>query len=288
MTVDVVVVAYNSRDHLRACVEPLAGAADIEVFVADNACPQRSPEVIADLPVRVVDVGHNAGFAAGCNAGAREGSSDAVLFLNPDARIESGGLRRLTAVLEEDETCAVVGPHVVGDHGETQFSMRRAPSLRRAFSEALFLHHPFPRGRWTTDIVRDGYDRIQSPAWVSGSVLLVRRRVFEELGGFNERFFMYSEDTDLCIRARERGLTVRYEPGVTARHTGGASAPAPRQAQLKALARVRYARAHERGLRYAAFRLAFAVHELVRIPVAAVRSRDHFVGRLAAFRAATW
>ena len=111
LSVDVVVVAYNSRQRLRACVEPLVGVPGVSIFVVDNACPERSFEVVEELAgVRVIHMPRNGGFAYGCNRGWRAGRSELVLFLNPDARLEAAALARLAHVLQIDPAAGVVGP----------------------------------------------------------------------------------------------------------------------------------------------------------------------------------
>src|SRR3954462_15468373 len=145
MRFDVVTVAYNSSEHLRACIEPLAGQPDIHPIVVDNACPERSPDLVRDLPgVTVVDMGRNAGFGAGCNAGARAGDGDAILFLNPDASMTPYDLRALARAFEEHPRCGAAGPHIAEVTGETQLSIRRLPTLAAAFSAALYLPHLVP------------------------------------------------------------------------------------------------------------------------------------------------
>jgi N-acetylglucosaminyl-diphospho-decaprenol L-rhamnosyltransferase len=282
MPVDVVVVAYRSGAHLRACVEQLCNEPDLQVIVVDNACPERSTAQLEGLPVELVEMGRNAGFGAGCNAGARRGHGDAILFLNPDAAIAPHDVRSLAAVLGDHPSCAAVGPSILETNGDLQLSMRRAPRLLSAFGEAFFLHHLFRHAAWPTEIVRTGYDTPREVEWLSGAVICVRRTAFEELGGFDERLFLYSEDTDLCTRLRERGYVLRYEPSAVARHAGGGSAPRPSLVALKAEGRVTYARLHERRARYLGFRLAYAVHELLRVPLALVRSRSQARARIAA------
>lgn len=284
--IDVVVVAYRSVAHLRRCVEPLAGERDMKVVVVDNACPQQSTRTISDLPVEIVSMGRNAGFAAGCNAGARRGRGEAILLLNPDATITPANVRLLVDSLERDPRCAAVGPRLRLPSGETELSMFREPRLQSSFGEAFFLHHLFPRAEWSTEWVRGGYEDSAEPEALIGAVLLVRRSAFEELGGFDERFFLYCEDTDLSTRLRRRGFTLRYEPDVVAEHELGGSTPKARQAALRTEARLVYARLHERGVRYVGFRLACAAHELLRVPLAATRPTGHLRARLAAARVA--
>src|SRR3954468_21594469 len=159
MRFDVVTVAYNSSDHLRDCIEPLAGQPDIHPIVVDNACPERSPDLVRDLPgVSVVAMGRNAGFGAGCNAGARAGDGDAILFLNPDASMTPDDLRLLARAFEQHPRCGAVGPHIEETTGETQFSIRRLPRLSSAFAEAFYLHHVLRSVPWANEVVRWGYD----------------------------------------------------------------------------------------------------------------------------------
>ncbi|HEY7693149.1 MAG TPA: glycosyltransferase family 2 protein [Gaiellaceae bacterium] len=285
MTVDVVVVAYRSAAHLRECVEPLCDQPGLNVIVVDNACPERSPALVADLDLEIVEMGANEGFSAGCNAGAGRGRGEAILFLNPDARIEPAAVRALAERLEHDPRCGACGPRVLDGDGHTSFTMRNDPRLGSAFAEALFVHHLLPHARRANEIVRDGYDEPAEVEWLSGAALCVRRTAFDRLGGFDRRFFMYSEDADLCLRLRNAGLTVRYDPAVVARHEGGASAPSPGQAALKASSRLLYARIHAGPLERPAFRVAAAVYEVVRLPLALARSRAHLRGRLAALGA---
>lgn len=281
MRVRVITVAYRSAAHLRACVEPLCRQPDLEVVVVDNDCPERSPELVADLPVEVVAMGRNAGFGAACNAGAAAGDAEALLFLNPDARIEPDAVRALAAAVGERRVGAA-GPRILDDDGATVLSARRDPRLRSALAEALFVHHLLPRAAWTTEFVRDGYEARHEAEWLSGAALCVRRDAFERVGGFDERFFLYSEDTDLCRRLRDAGFLIVYEPSAIARHSGGASAEAGEQLPLRSAARLLYARLHMPPLRSALFRATVVLHELLRLPLAGRRSRSELRGRAVA------
>ena len=251
------------------------------MFVADNGCPDDSTATVADLPLEIVRMGGNLGFGAACNAAAERGDGQAILFLNPDAQVDPGALGPLLRA----GRAGASGPLVRDFADEIHLSVRRDPRLRSTFAEALFLHHVVPRASWATELVHDGYDVRHAAEWLSGAALCVDREAFERVGGFDESFFLYSEDADLCRRLRAAGFSVTYEPATAARHEGGASAPSPGQAALKAYARVHYARVHERGARYAAFRVGFALHELMRLPVALARSRAELHGRFAALRA---
>jgi GT2 family glycosyltransferase len=280
--IDVVTVAYRSRADLRLCVEPLAGDPDFHVVVVDNACPERSSETLHGLDVEIVRMGRNAGFGSACNAGAARGVSSTVLFLNPDARIAPEDAKMLAGCIDRYPNCGAIGPHLFETNGELQLSMRRAPTLRSAFAEALWLHHLFPRAAWSSEIIRTGYDAPAEVDWLSGAVFCVRRSAFEAVGGFDEGFFMYSEDTDLCARLRAAGFSVRYEPTPRAVHRGGGSAPRPRLRAHGAAARMRYFRIHRPRAHAYAFRVSCFLHELLRLPLATFQSRSHATGRASA------
>jgi len=244
--VDVVVVSYNSRGHLRACVAPLAGRDDIRVLVVDNASADGSLESIEDLELTRIQLETNGGFAHGCNTGWRRGGAPFVLFLNPDSVVGPEAVRGLAAVLEADDSVGAVAPRILEADGSLSFSQRRYPRPSITFSQGLYLHRLFPGAAWADDIVRDErtYAEPGSPEWVSGACVLVRRSALEELVGLDERFFMYCEDVDLCVRLRHAGWGVRYEPSVTLMHDGGGSAPRASLLAVLAQSRVLYAQKH--------------------------------------------
>jgi N-acetylglucosaminyl-diphospho-decaprenol L-rhamnosyltransferase len=263
--VDVVVVSYNSRRHLRACIEELVQVDDVRVIVIDNNSSDGSLESLADLSrVRTVALEQNDGFASGCNAGWQIGDAPYVLFLNPDARIEWESVLHLAKILAHNERVGAVAPKITESDGRLAFSQRRFPSLVSAYSRALFFNRIFSRARWSTDIVGNhvAYETDSSPDWVSGACVMVRRDALERLTGFDARFFMYCEDMDLCKRLREVGFEVRYDPDAVALHAGGASQPRSTLLPVLAQSRIRYAFKHEGRLRARLFCYAVALHAL--------------------------
>jgi len=244
--VDVVVVSYNSREHLRPCVEPLLAAPGFRVLVVDNASPDRAHETVAGLPLTIVALTRNGGFAHGCNVGWRAGDSPFVLFLNPDSRLEPAALERLVLELETSPDVGAVAPRLVDGDGALLYSQRRYPRLLSTYARALFLHRLFPGAAWADELVRDdrAYERAASVDWVSGACVLIRRDALERVGGLDEGFFMYCEETDLCRRLRAAGYDVRYEPEAVCIHFGQASAPRASLLPVLAASRLRYARKH--------------------------------------------
>jgi N-acetylglucosaminyl-diphospho-decaprenol L-rhamnosyltransferase len=250
LSIDAVVVAYNSQATLRACVKPLVESDGVGVTVVDNASPDYSVASIADLPVHVVRAPRNGGFSYGCNLGASRGHAELVLLINPDARIDSASLGAMAQTLSKDPSIGAVGPRILDETGALLWSQRRFPRLRSTFARAFFLHRLFPHASWSDEVVRDepAYMHPGAPDWLSGACLLIRRSLLEELGGLDEGFFLYSEDTDLCLRLRDAGFAVRYEPGATAHHQGGASSEPHSTTWVEARSRVRYARKHSGAL----------------------------------------
>jgi N-acetylglucosaminyl-diphospho-decaprenol L-rhamnosyltransferase len=267
--VDVVVVSYNSRGELRACIEPLTRLEHVNVIVVDNASSDGSLEAVADLPAQRIALPHNGGFGHGCNAGWRAGQAPYVLFLNPDARIDTEALDRLVAVLERSSEAGAVAPQINHDDGTLDYSLRRFPRLRSTYARALFLHRIFPRATWTDELIREPevYAQPGSPDWVSGACILVRRTALDDLGGFDEGFFMYCEDIDLCRRIQDAGHELRYEPAAVITHIGGASAPRTSLLPVLAESRLRYAGKHLSAPAALLERLGIALEALTHIVI---------------------
>ncbi len=268
--IDVVVVSYNSRDHLRECVAELAAAPSVRVIVVDNASSDGSLATVADLDVETIRLAENRGFGHGCNVGWRAGHAPAVLFLNPDARLDARSLRVLDSVLQERERVGAVGPNVFAGDGALACSRRYFPRLRSTYARAFFLHRVFPSCWWVDEVVRDPreYDRAAPAEWLSGSCLLVRRSVLESLGGFDECFFLYCEDMDLSARIWQLGHEVWFEPSAIAMHAGGASASRSSLLPVLAASRARYAEKHDRRLVASAQKLGIGLDALTHMIVA--------------------
>jgi N-acetylglucosaminyl-diphospho-decaprenol L-rhamnosyltransferase len=275
VTLDVVVVTYESAAELAGCLTALPREA--RVVVVDNASRDRSAELARELGAQVVRNPRNRGFAAAANQGARLGNGDLVLFLNPDAAIREPDLRRLVAALEGDPRLFAVGPRLRHPDGGEQRAWWPFPSAAATWAEALGL-----RRLWPPRAGADG-----AVPFVVGACMLVRRRQFEALGGFDERFWLYGEEADLCYRARRRGWRVGHVPDATARHVGGASGH-----HLGRLAFEHFQRGtehfilkHQGGGALLAHRLGLLTGSLLRLPLLAVAGRASADARLARRRA---
>jgi GT2 family glycosyltransferase len=282
-----VVVSYRSAATLRDCVEPLAAMPGVTVTVVDNASPDGSAATIADLPVELIRSPRNGGFSYGCNLGAARSEAPFLLFLNPDARIDHTSLERLRATLLAVPAAALAGPRILESSGELAWSQRRFPRQASTYAQALFLHRLFPRAVWTDELIRDPreYERAASPDWLSGACMLVRREAFEAVGGFDEAFFLYCEDTDLCRRLRSAGHTIRFVPGAMVRHVGGGSSDAGHTQAIAARSRVLYARKHLRPAGARVQALGVALGEMTHATASLLRPASRR-GHLAGLRAA--
>jgi N-acetylglucosaminyl-diphospho-decaprenol L-rhamnosyltransferase len=268
--VDVVIVSYNSRDRLRACVEPLLAVSSANVIVVDNASPDASLEAVRDLSLTAIQLAQNGGFAHGVNAGWRAGSSPYILLLNPDARIDGASIEALVLALEQDPELGAAAPRIVDEDGSLDYSQRRFPRLRSTYARAFFLHRLFPSAPWTDELVRDeeAYARRGSPDWVSGACILLRRKALDELDGLDEGFFMYGEDIDLCRRLRAAGYELLYEPAALVHHEGGASAPRAQLLPVLAASRIRYAAKHRSRAGALLERIGVALEAVTHVAVA--------------------
>ena len=233
--ISAIVVSYNTREMtlecLRALTADLAGVPS-EVWVVDNASSDGSADAVAgEFPaVRLVRSERNLGFGAANNRAMREAAGEHFLLVNSDAFLRPGCARALLECLGRHPEAAVAGPRIVRPDGSLQISCFRFPSPSRAVLENLFVASLFPHHPVLGDYRRWAHDAEREVDWVIGACMLVRRRAYEEVGGFDERFFMYAEETDWQKRMRDAGWTVRFTPAGEVVHLGGGSGRRSRQA----------------------------------------------------------
>lgn len=225
-SVSAVVVNYNSGAHLARCVESLCREGVDEVIVVDNASVDGSTDSLSGRQqVTLLRSDTNRGYGAGANRGVSASRHDIVLVCNPDLALGHGAVAAMSRALEGDARLAVVGPRIEEPGGALYPSARTFPSLVDAAGHA-FLGWLAPQNRWSRRYKMLDWDHAGARRvdWVSGACLLVRRRAFSSLGGFDESYFMYMEDVDLCWRARRAGWDVGYEPAAVVSHVQGVSA----------------------------------------------------------------
>ncbi len=224
--VSAVIVNYNARHHLLECVRSLREEGVNDIVVADNDSRDGSAEALARDHGDVVflPTGANLGYGAAANRGAARCAGELLLVCNPDVTFEPGALKSLVAAIDTDDRLALVGPRIEGADGSLYPSPRTFPAIGDALGHA-FLGLVAPGNAFTRRYRMLDWDRGRASDvdWVSGSCFLARRPAWDALGGFDERYFMYAEDVDLCWRAWRAGWKVGFEPAARVVHVQGVS-----------------------------------------------------------------
>lgn len=219
--VDAVVVSYNTRDLLLRCIASMRADGVERVVVVDNASTDDSVEAIrrAEPEVDLVASGRNAGFAGGVNQAVARTQSAYVLVTTPDVLVGAGSTQVLVAALDDAPDVGLVAPRIVTPDGRLYPSVRRFPNLPDAIGHA-FLHFFWPTNPFSRRYRMLDWDHSAAADadWVAGTHFLVRRAAWDQLAGFDEQFFMFVEDVDLCWRLHEAGWRVRYEPAAEVTH----------------------------------------------------------------------
>ena len=223
-----VIVHYQTpAETVRAAEAVARFAPELPILVVDNASRDGIAERLAgSVPAaRVLAEDQNRGYGAACNRAARETDAEFLLLLNSDAYLEPGAVESLLAALDEDPAAAAVGPRLSDPAGGLQESIRRLPTPWKIFCEssglaALAGGRGVFRGHTKT---REDHSRAQAVEALMGAALLVRRSAFERVGGFDEGYFLYAEETDLFRRLRDCGDRILFEPRSRVIHVGGAS-----------------------------------------------------------------
>lgn len=233
MDLSIFVVSYNTRELTRSCLRSILDSgiyADYEIIVVDNASADGSADMIErEFPsVQLVRSDVNLGFAAGNNLARRHARGTRFLLLNPDTRVQRDAIERLLAFSLAHPEAGITGGRTVNDDGSLNpWSCRGRPTPWGMWCQAtglttLFRMHrlfdPASLGPWQRDSVRE-------VDVVVGCFLMIGRDLWDELGGFDPAFFMYGEETDLCLRARERGYRPMITPDAVIVHYGAASEP---------------------------------------------------------------
>ncbi|RYX86118.1 glycosyltransferase family 2 protein [bacterium] len=233
----IVILNWNARDYLRACLRSLEEYAPqiaFETIVVDNnSLLDNSADMVeSEFPaVTLIRNPLNSGFSSGNNLGWKKATGRHVLFLNPDTIVEAGALEALVATLDGNAKIGAVGPRMTYPDGELQFSARAFPSFgaglfRNSFLGRLFPNNPWSRAYLQTDLSRGSNQDVD---WLSGSALCGSRVALESIkqrrmgGPWDEDYFMYCEDIDLCYRLMKKKWRRVYVPGATIQHHIGKS-----------------------------------------------------------------
>ena len=268
--VAIVIVSANNASWLEPCLQTVfshAGGASLDVVVVDNESSDGTRELVqARFPAARVIGSQNRGFGYGNNRGFETTGARYALFLNPDTEVVSGTFGELVAMLDENPDIGLAGVRQIGADGTLWPTIRRFPNAFRALGEALFSErwpvHPSWAGERVLD--RDPYERESECDWTSGSFMLLRREALLSAGLFDERFFIYSEEPDLCLRIKRAGWQVRHLPQMTIVHHAGKDGVQPRMVAQDAYARKQYASKHFGLIHRGLYLSALALRHLIR------------------------
>lgn len=228
MKLSIQIVNFRSRRYLRKCLfsisENLPAGNETEILIVNNdeeTLDEISDDLKNKLNLQILETQKNIGFGRAHNAGFERSQGEYILFLNPDTRILPGALQALLDVFAKDEKVGIVGPILVDSAGNVQldcFGDRHTPLS--TIKKKIFKRN----GRQAR-----GGGEIFETDWISGGAMLARRNVLEEMGGFDENFFMYFEDVDLCLRAKKLGSKIMVNPKARVLHESGKSFASERE-----------------------------------------------------------
>jgi GT2 family glycosyltransferase len=226
-TIAVCIINYNTGDLLRECVHSVLAQNADEIVVVDNASADCSVEMMkGEFPsIRLIALQKNIGFGAASNRGIETCRSEQIVLLNADTRMKPGSLQALRNYLEDNPQAAIIGPRILNSDGTLQTSCFHFPTPLHLFLYISGLYRLIPR---LPILKQHSLQKMMSESarpvpWILGAALAFRRETFERLGGFDETFFMYFEEVDLCYRLFSQGKQIHFVPDAEIIHVGGAS-----------------------------------------------------------------
>ncbi len=229
-TLDIIIVNWNSGDQLKECLRSVMladreGFSLSQVIVVDNASADGSLEGLEslDLPLKIINNDKNAGFGAACNQGAEISRADYLLFLNPDTKLNSDSLSMPLRYMEAEanQDTGVCGIMLLNERGQADRTCTRLPRPGHFFVKIFGLDHIMPKIFKSHFMTEWNHESSRQVDHVIGAFYLIRKRIFDKLGGFDTRFFVYLEDLDLSNRVDKIGYRVQYLAEAKAFHKGG-------------------------------------------------------------------
>ncbi len=236
--VSVIIISYNSQDFIKKCIESILKnmPGNGEVIVLDNASLDRTVEILKRFgnKIHLIESGENLGFAKGSNKAAQKAKGDYLFFLNPDTEMMNPSLEELVSFYKSHSNAGVVAPRLIMPGGKIQPSVKKLPTIWGALREYI-LGEKKAYSEYAP--VRESAVEVEM---VYGAAMLVKKDLFDSLGGFDERFFLYYEDADLCRRIHEIGQKVYYFPKVSIKHLVGGTKSSKDKYKLNRESAIKY------------------------------------------------
>lgn len=238
----IIIVNYRAKRFLKVCLDSIYNTKNnlrVEIWLIDNSSKDDTvPWVNENFPqVNLIENEWNSGFSKATNQGIKESQGKYLLLLNPDTKISEGKINEVVRFMDENPEAGICGPRMIDEKSELLYSCRSFPDLLTSISSSqsvlnrLFPHNPLSCRYLLKDLDRTGVKEVD---WVSGSCLFARRKMLEEIGLLDENYFMFCEDTDLCLRAKKHGWKVFYFPFLTVtHHLAGSTSLNPLRAKLE-------------------------------------------------------
>jgi N-acetylglucosaminyl-diphospho-decaprenol L-rhamnosyltransferase len=224
-TVGLALVTYQSAEDLPGFLETLPAAVEpytVDVVGIDNVSTDRSAEIVEEFGGRVIRNTRNVGLAAAINQGAAATGGQWILVANPDTKLTPGSIAALIDTAQTDDRIGMIGPRILRLDGEPYPSGRRFPSLAVGIAHAL-LGGIWPNNPATRRYFGAPVTEVSDVDWISGCCMLFRREAFEAVGGFDDRYFLYFEETKMALDMHRGGWRVVLDPRVEIRHREGGS-----------------------------------------------------------------
>lgn len=233
MDISIIIVNYKTQDKALRCVESAkageTAGLSCEIILIDNASGDDCKKIINKYSdIVFIKSEKNLGMGGGNNLGLKKALGEYVIILNPDTLVKQGAIKKLYNLIARNDSVGIAAPKLLNVDGSLQYSCFREINFFTPILRRTFLGKYFKKNLDHFLMADFSHNEIKEVDWVMGSCFIIKKKLMDELAGFDERFFMYFEDTDLCRRAREKGLKVVYYPEAVVVHDHGrASADKP-------------------------------------------------------------
>ncbi len=229
--VSIIIVTYNSEKFIEKCIKSIKGKTkdiEYEIIIVDNNSSDRTVKIIYEKfpEIRLIRNKKNRGFASANNTAIKRANGEFIFFLNPDTILENNAVKILHDFLLKEKNAGVVGAKLVYFDNSLQLSCRTFPNFinvffgRKSVFRILFPNNPITKKYMLTNL---DYKEIQEIDWLMGAAMMVRKDLLEEVGLFDEDYFLFVEDTDLCYRIKKKGYRNFYNPFAIVKHYHGGS-----------------------------------------------------------------